>query len=242
MDNLLSNESAILLVMLFVVIFLIYKTYQTSLTSKTFIVNIYLYILVALLFIAVMGKYTQSLQITDVNNTWKMVIVYFIFAFAGISMMISDKLFINHVGFLLLLLALSLIIGSSYKYANNVTQATTITAIIVAILTTIVFTTSEENLIRMKDWLPNLTWILLCMILIELGYMCFSGGNETVYRMISISIIILFGFFILSDTSRLIIESKNTECKSHMCVNYPLKSSSLILDYLNIFVNLLNHN
>ena len=241
--NLLSNENAILFVMLLGVIFLIYKTYQTPLTSKSFIINIYLYIMVALLFIAVMGRYTQSLQITDINNTWKMIIVYFIFAFAGISMMISDKFFVNHVGFLLLLLALSLIIGSSYRYANNITQAATITAVIVAVLTMVVFTTTEENLIRMKEWLPNLTWILLCVILIELGYMfLFDGRNETFYRILSISVIILFAFFVLADTSKLIIESKKTPCKTHVCINYPLKSSSLILDYLNIFVNLLNHN
>jgi len=159
--DLQSNEIALLIMMLFTVVFLIYKTYQTNVTSKTFIINIYLYVLVALLFVAIMGKYTESLKITDANNMWKMTILYFISIFAGMFMMTNDKFFINHIGFLLLLLALSLIIGSSYKYSTNITQAATITSIIVAILTMVVFTQSEENLIKMSDWLPKLTWILL---------------------------------------------------------------------------------
>ena len=236
-----SNEIVLLIVMLFTVVFLIYKTYQTNVTSKTFIINIYLYVLVALLFVAVMGKYTESLKITDANNMWKMTILYFISIFAGMFMIINDKFFINHIGFLLLLLALSLIIGSSYKYSTNITQAATITSIIVAILTMVVFTQSEENLIKMSDWLPKLTWILLIVILIELGYIIFSDIDKTFYKIISTSVIVLFGFFILSNTSKLLIDSKKIECKTHDCINYPLRSINLVTNYINIFVGLLDH-
>lgn len=236
-----SNEIVLLIVMLFTVVFLIYKTYQTSVTSKTFIINIYLYVLIALLFVAVMGKYTESLKITDANNMWKMTILYFISIFAGMFMIINDKFFINHIGFLLLLLALSLIIGSSYKYSTNITQAATITSIIVAILTMVVFTQSEENLIKMSDWLPKLTWILLIIILIELGYIIFFDIDKTFYKIISTSVIVLFGFFILSNTSKLLIDSKKIECKTHDCINYPLRSINLVTNYVNIFVGLLDH-
>lgn len=236
-----SYESIILLGMLFTTIFMIYKTYQTPVNSKSFVINIYLYVIVALLFIALIGKYTELSKITDVENMWKMIILYFVLGCTGISMMISDRMFITHIGFLLLLLALSLVIGTSYKYSSNVTQAATITAIIVIILTTIVFMSSEENLIRMKDWLPNLTSILLCIICIELGYMLLFDGNQEFYKILSVSVIGLFMFFILSDTSRLLLESKNIGCKTHSCINYPLKSSSLVLDYVNIFVRLLNN-
>ncbi len=237
----LSHENIILLGMLFTTILLIYKTYQTPVNSKSFIINIYLYVIVALLFIALIGKYTELSNITDVQNMWKMVILYFVLGCTGISMMINDKMFINHVGFLLLLLALSLIIGVSYKYSSNVTQAATITAIIVMILTTIVFMTSEENLIKMKDWLPNLTSILLCIICVELGYMLLFNGDKTFHKIMSVIVIALFMFFILSDTSRLLLESKGIKCQTHSCINYPLKSTSLVLDYVNIFVRLLNN-
>jgi FtsH-binding integral membrane protein len=231
---------AIMLCMLLSVVFLIFKSYKTPLDSKSFLVNVYLYVLVAVLFIGLVGKYAESLKITNVENTWKMMILYFIMAMGGIFMMTYKELHLNHIGFLLMLLALSLIIGVSYKYSSNVSQAAAITAVIVSILTMFVFMSSEEELLRMTSWLPNLTSILLGIIIIELGYMFLFDYSMNFHKFMSITVITLFIFFILSDTSRLIMESKNLECKTHDCINYPLKASSLILDYLNIFVRLLN--
>ena len=147
-DNSLSNNTTMLIIMLFVTVFLIYKTYQTSVTNKTFIINIYLYVLVALLFVAIMGKRAESSNITNPNNVWNMAILYIILGFGGIFMMTKDKFFVNHIGFLLLLLALSLTTGLSYRNSINVVRTATITAIIMAVLTIGVFATSEESLIK----------------------------------------------------------------------------------------------
>jgi len=78
-------------------------------------------------------------------------------------------------------------------------------------------------------------------ILIELGYIIFSDIDETFYKVISTSIIALFGFFVLSNTSKLLIDSKKIECKTHDCINYPLRSINLVTNYINIFVGLLDH-
>ena len=238
----MNIEIIILLAMMFTTIFLIYKSYQNPVNSKDYIVTVYLYICVALLFIAVMAKYAATLHITDPDNIFKMVIAYFVLTFVGISMMISNTFFVNHIGFLLMLLGLSLSIGTSTRYATNVPQAAMITALIVAVLTAIVFISSEERLIQMSEWVHSLLWILISIILIQLAYILISGGNETFYKIMSVSVIILFGFFILSDTSRLILQSKNLTCTTHSCINYPLKSSSLLLDYINIFVRMLSMN
>ena len=235
----MNNDIIILLFIMFTAIYLIYDMYKKPVNSKDFIVTIYLYVFVALLFIAVISKYSQNLSITDKENSFKLVIAYFFLAFIGISMMFSDKFFVNHIGFLLLLLGLSIMISTSTKYAENVTEAITITASIVSILTAIVFISSEESLIRMASWIKNLLWILICVILIQLGLLFFSQGNETIYKIMTVSIIILFGFFVLSDTSRLLLEGQNLTCQTHSCINYPLKSSSLILNYVNMFVGFL---
>lgn len=238
----ISNFMFIMSCMLFSTMFLIFKSYSTPLNSKTFLVNIYLYILMAILFVGLTGKYAESLNITNINNVWQMTILYFIMAFGGIYMMTYGELHINHIGFFLMLLALSLIIGVSYKYSTNIIQATTITSIIIAILTMIAFISDEKTLLKMTSWLPNLTIILLGIIIVELGYMFLFDYNAKFSTMMSITVVVLFIFFILSDTSRLILESKNLKCDTHYCVNYPLKSSSLILDYLNVFLRLLNIN
>lgn len=240
--KLFTNENVILFAMLLVTMYLIHNMYKTSVTSKSIIITMYLYIMVALLFIALMAKYTQTLAITNREHIFQMIILYFVLGISGISMMTSDKMFVSHVGFLLLLLALSLTIGSTYRYSSNVTQAATITAIIVGVLTLVVFTSSEERLMTMKEWLPNLMWILMCVIIMELGYLALFDYNQTFYRIIALTVIALFGFFVLSDTSRLILESKSTLCQIHSCINYPLKSSQLMLDYINIFIQLVKPN
>ena len=103
----------------------------------------------------------------------------------------------------------------------------------------IAFRSSEEILMKMDSWLPTLRWILFAIIIIELSYLLLFGHNDMFYNIMAVIVITLFVFFILSDTSRLLLESKKLECKTHSCVNYPLKSSKLVLDYINIFVRLL---
>ncbi len=235
----LNAEMTVLLAMMLTAIYLIYENYQKPVNSKDFIINIYLYIFVGLLFIAVASKYVGSSPISNPENAFKLVIMYFVMACAGISMMTSDQFFINHVGFLLLLLAVSLMVGTSTKYSSHVPEAASITALIVFILTAVVYFSSEETLIRMAGWIKNLMWILVCVIIIELGYIFFGGGDRKFYRIMSYTVIVLFGFFILSDTSRLILESKRLTCTTHSCINYPLKASTLVLDYVNIFLRVL---
>lgn len=228
----------ILLCMLFVTMFMIYKMYQTKLTSKTFLINIYLYILVGLLFVSFMGMFTKNMEIVEYEHTFKFIIVYFIAVCSGIFLMISDKLFINHIGFLLMLLGLSLIIGSSFKYSKNILQATTITSIIMIVLTIIAFKSPENNLMKMANWLPILLCILVGLIIVELGYIFFVGTNRTFSRVLVLAIVGLFSFFILSHTSNILLKSKKLTCKTHSCVNYPMESSGLLLDFLNIFTAL----
>lgn len=228
--------------LMLVIIFLIFKMYNSDVNSKNIVVLTYLYIIVGLAFIAMVTQYTKNMSITDREHIFQMVIMYFVLAFGGISLMISDKFFVNHIGYLLLLLALSLILGSSFRYANNVPQAASITAIIVGVLTVVVFSTSEENLVRMKEWLPSLTSALFCVILIQLGYLMLFNYNETFVKIMMGTIIALFCLFVLSDTSRLIIDAQETKCMVHSCLNYPLRASGMVLNYVNIFVNLLNGN
>lgn len=235
----MTTEIIILLAMMFVAIYLIYDIYQKPVSSKDFIINIYLYVYVALLFIAVVSKYAVSLNLTTPENVFKFIIVYLFLTYVGISMMFSDKFFVNHIGYLLLLLGLSLMISTSTKYSKNAPEAAVITAIIVSILTGIVFFSSEETLIRMAGWIKGLLWILVCVILIQLGYVLFAEWDPTFYKIMTITVLILFGLFVLSDTSRLLLESQNLTCPTHSCINYPLKSSTLVLDYINIFLRVL---
>ena len=234
----ISNGIIILLCLLFAIVFMIYKTYQTKLTPKTFLINIYLYIIVCLLFVAFIGNYTQHLKIINDKHIFRFIILYVILAFSGIFMIFKNDFFVNHIGFLLLALALSLIMGTHFRYSKNVSQAATITTIIMLVLTAIVFSVNEDTLIRMTKWLPTLTWILLFVIIAEISYMLLFDYNPTFNKVMSVLVVTLFSFFILSDTSRILMKAKNLPCNTHSCINYPKESTSLILDFMNIFSRL----
>ena len=239
----MKTETIILLGMLLTIMVLIHKVYQMPLNGKTFLINSYLYIIFSFIFIALIGKYTETMPITDRENMWKLVLLYFALGFGGICMMVMSESSVGrHTGFLLLLSGIALVIGSVFKYSSNVFQAAAITAGMVSIITFVIFISSEETLMKMKGWTNTLHWLLWIAIIAELAYILIVGvETPAINSVISMAIIGLFVFFILSDTSELLIKSKNLKCKEHSCVNYPLESSSLMLDYLNIFVRLTNH-
>lgn len=232
------KENIILFALLLTTICLICGMYKTQFTGKTFIITICLYIIVSLLAVSFIGKYMAQNNIEF--DGWRFILGYFVLAFGGIMIMNNDNLYMSHVGFLLLLLSMSLIVGNSIKHSSNIFNAALITSLIIFVLTAIVFTSSEDGLVKMAGWVHNLVWILLGIILIEIGFIIY-GGNETVHEIITMAGIGLFSFFILSDTSKLLLEAKNSECKFHLCVNYPKKTSRLLLDYLNLFVNFLHY-
>lgn len=237
-----DTGSIILLIMIMISIFFIYRMYQSPVTGKNVLIGVYLYIFVALLTIAYVGRIVASMDIDFQANSWKYILAFFVIACGGISLMTNSNFYLNHIGFLLLLLALSLTVGISFKYSNNIFQAVIITCIILAILTIFTFYSSEETMIKMSSWLPNLTSILLCLICAQFIYIFFFSYNRAFGKILSISIIALFIFFVLSDTSRIILEARMSQCRTQSCINYPLKSSSLVLDYINIFINFLNFN
>jgi FtsH-binding integral membrane protein len=233
-----SYDTIIALILLLVSVFLIYKNYQTPVTKKSYIINVYLYIFFSVLFVAIGAKYIASLEMINSNNYWKFLILYLVIGFGSIFVMIQSNFYYNHLGFLLFLLAMSLIIGMSVKNSKNAYQAALITGVIIIILTTLVYISSEERLIQMVSWLPGLTSVLCCLIIFEIIYLFFSKDYSH-FWVFNIMAIILFTFFILSDTSKILLDSKRIQCQTHTCINYPWASSSLVLDYLNMFVNFL---
>ena len=232
-------ETIILLGMLSVAILLLYKTYQKPVNRTTYITNIYLYDGIALFVVSLLGRYVQTLQITDQTNIVKFIILYFILGFGGIFLMVQDGFFKSHIGWALLLIGVSLIIGSSYRYATNIGQATAVTGVIVGILTLITFNSSDKQLEKMAGWNRRLVLILCGAIIVQLLMLVF-GYNETMAEVVKYGVLVLFVFFVLSDTSRIIKKANSIKTKDHTKINYPMESSSLMLDYLNVYANLLS--
>jgi FtsH-binding integral membrane protein len=238
MEKIEEHMYLILVLLMMAVLYAIYKMYQTEVNSKNFIVCVYLYVLLSLFLITLIGKYTSTLSITESQNVGVIIVSYFIMAFGGLFLIFQDKMFMNHIGLLLLCLSIGLIIGVSFRYANNIRNALILSSIIIFIFTLIAFCSNEEQLLKFKDWLPYLTILLFIIIVAEVGYLFLYGYNENFKKIMNATIIILFLGFVLSDTSKIMLESKNLNCIVHNCINYPKNVVGLLLDYVNIFVRM----
>lgn len=233
--NIFSPINIILFIFLLVVLFLIYKNYQQPLNSKTYMINIYLYTIVATLFVALAARYISTLSIVTPKNFYKFLILYLIIVFSSFFIMLSSNTLYNHFGFLLFLFGLSLVLAITFKYSDTIPQAALFASGLFLILTMIVFFSSEETLLKLGSLMPSLTSLLCLLIIVYLIVIMFYP-TISAFNLMSYLIIILFVFITLSDTSILLLKSKNLVCDHHSCVNYPLESTSLILDYLNIFL------
>ena len=234
----IDNVFIIFVVLFMATIFALYKIYQTEVTSQNFIRGVYLYILLSIVFITLLSQYTATLSITDSQNVGKMIILYLITAFASLSLIFNNNIYVNHLGLLLLCMSISLTMGVTYKNSKNINEALILTTIIVFGLTMITFSSNETQLLSFTSWLPSLTMILCLVIIVELGYMLFFGINETFHKIMAGTVVLLFSGFILADTAKLMLDSKDLGCVTHSCINYPKNVVNLLLDYINIFVRM----
>ena len=225
-----------LFVALLIFLWSIYKMYKTNVTPKSFIICNYLYIMVTLIAITLLGKVFECFKVTDINNKLPLMITYFILAMSGIFLMISKDIVKNHIGLTILIIALGLVIGTLFKNTINISNAIILTVGITLIITLFIFTSSKQNISTMANWTNVLGYILLTMIIIELIIIIWRKDNSGIYTIMKYSIICLFIFFTMADTSKILEDSKNITCKTHTCINYPLSSSGLMLNYINMFI------
>ena len=235
--NFFSTENIILFIFLLVTIFLLYKNYQTPVDKKSYIINVYLYILASVLFISIASQYIASLHFVNTKNYYIFLLLYLVLAFGSFFIMLQQNFYYNHLGYLLFLIAMSLIVGITIKNSEKIKKAAFITSGIVILLTLIVFIAPENTLEIMRSWMPGLMSLLCALIIIEIIAIIFFPSIQT-FKYLSTIAIILFVFITLSDTSRIISE-KNLLCNTHECINYPQRTTTLILDYVNIFLNVL---
>ena len=165
-DVLFSPVITILLIALLAAFMFTHKLYQSPVTPKSYLLGIYLYVFISALLIALFSKLiAMYIPAESKGQIVLFMILYILLALSSFSTMaIAQSPFYRHIGLAMLLLAMSLLFSLVYD-ANNMVQAAAITSLIVFAITSIVFYSSEENLIKMRNWLPSLT-VLLCGLIV----------------------------------------------------------------------------
>ena len=184
-------------------------------------------------------------QETTVRQIQKYMMVSFIVSLVSIIVLSLRPIFsksgyvFNHFIWLIFLASISFTL---YPYFKSIEYAATLQRVI--IMTTLIFLCMTSmvgiipNIIQStyKKMMVALLFSLIAIIITELYLISTNQYTNDLYQTMSYIVIFIFSLFIIYDTSRLYEYSKQ-------CVNspnYPLLSSGLFLDIINIFSRLMN--
>ncbi len=212
-----------LLILLGVTLFLIKSIYSKPVSSTVFITTIYLYVFASILVVTFLGQY--FIGISSSISLWKLTIVYFILAFGGICLMfVNDNFYFRHLGLILLLLAIGMVFGVIFKEESPelIRNVGLLTAAIIGLLSYIVYNSSEASIYKMSNWQVNLAYMLCGLLCLNVCLILF-GSSKTTFKIVNGLYSLVFIGFVLSDTSKLAIESKKFVGSNPYEINYPFE-------------------
>jgi len=249
--------SSIALLLLFSVIV---TTFITSnrvkdtgvLDVKSYVVNSYLYILLAILICSLTAVVVSDYMNTRISENdssvgqfvWYM-LGAFVVALISLFFVTSKNKNISHIAWLLIVVTIGIIL-----YNPTLTTSAVISAVLTVIILMVGLTyfagSLDDN--ALNSWGPYLMFALLGLIIFELfdiGLMFFSSNFNIKAlmqreKMYSIITIVLFSAFVLYDTKKIYQHAKQavSECGTNKCANYPAESLNLFLDIINLYVNI----
>ena len=251
MRNEIVNENLIPLYGLIgILALIIVKIYNTAFkggkfTCNRYILNTYLYILLALVIIS-LQNITMERQDVPVESIfgvfrgWAGLILLLVISIGLLMFLMSinpQRVILKHIVWLVFVLFLGVLAYPTYL------QTIQENTVIVTLLTTICILVGFSVLAFIKpewislSWGPVLAFILLGAIIGELCYYFFSKDKKVTGRSKAMSyfFIGLFVLFILYDTKKIQVNAKNCKTSS---VDYINESLGIILDALNLFQNM----
>ncbi len=232
---------------------LIAITYNTAFqkgffTCQKYILNTYLYILMALVLISLevltFDHYKINLD-KYMGGGWLsfIIILVVLIGLLLLTMMVNPRnVLLKHLCWLLLVMAFGFISFPAYKISkgNNTLPAVLLSLVgILVVFTSVAFI--KPDFISLS-WGPILFFLLLGVIITYLVFLLTlkkrkPDENMKFVKGISYFIIVLFIFFILYDTKQIMMAAK--KCKT-MTADYINQSLGVVLDALNIFMSLVN--
>jgi len=222
-----------------------------------FIKNVYLYLALSFSLCGVFIQIYNYLlntkadrnQLLEKEKTLQQIqnymMVTFIVSLVSIIMLSIRPIFsktgylLNHSLWLIFLASISFTLYPYFKsieYAGSLQRALIMTTLIFLCMTSIVGIIPNLIQSTYKKMMVALLFALVAIIITELYLIFTNQYTNDLYKSMSYVVIVVFSLFIVYDTSRLYAYSKQ-------CVNspnYPLLSTGLFLDIINIFSRWMN--
>ncbi|AYV80653.1 MAG: BAX inhibitor BI-1 [Harvfovirus sp.] len=214
-------------------------------TVNNYVVNTYLYILLAILLctltIIAMNKY----KIGENLGGWKMfgIFILLIIVLFGMQAVGRKHVFLRNVLWVVFIVLLGVILSPIFNLAVNtdVLWKSIITVVILVGVLTFIASRVPDN--YFDSWGTYLSVALLALIVFEiLDMLFFDPATSGRYKVYAVVAIVIFSGFVLYDTKNIYQNGKIAEaiCNDKRidraeCVDYPTQSVGLFLDIVNLF-------
>jgi len=227
------------------VIFLLIRNTQKELTTNDYVVNTYLYILLAVLLCSFMIIIIDKYNLLNNINSMMLLSIFIITIIILSAMAMIDKrqIVLRHILWLIFIAAIAVILFPIYDFAKhtNILWKSIITVILLVLGLTYIASRFPRSFF--ESWGTYLLVGLSGLIIFEILDLIFTGsgtGRQKIYGIIGI---ILFSGFLLYDTNQVYqhADSVVLDCQGITnqlkCTDYPIESLNLFLDIINLFSN-----
>ena len=209
-------------------------------TCEKYVLNTYIYICLSFLLIAFENLSLEYYNYRfNVSNIALLALV--ILLFVGIFFVGSvNNILLKHLVWLFIILGLGFTFYPLYrvsKYTKTFISALLTTAIIVILMTVMVFIKPE---LVSLEWGPALFWVLLIGIIMEIISNFFvkdKKDRDLKYKGFSYFFIILFTLYLLYDTK--VLQENAKTCNEKKGADYISESLGMFLDIFNILVRIM---
>ena len=231
-------------------------------TCNNLLVNTYLYVLISLILFHIMSSliinyelHIKFFKLTESLNFFLLLFGLF-FIIVGLTFIFHmnyKNIFISHFMLLVLISFFSLLISITYARLkkNNLYNKTFYTTLLLISVLLILFYFNQDLI---KEYLTDeyyyIVFILLFVVfIIQVFYITFIEYTNTTSIIFSSVILVIFGYFLLADTQRILNITKencNTalkncnertpyECNVEDYPSYPQKSFDIFMSIITIF-------
>lgn len=241
-----------IIVLIFGIIYYLAYNTQQQLNVNDYVVNTYMYILLALFFLIII-----MMSMDDINmkygtfnniNTCTILAIFVISIVILFSFNYIDRknYLLRHILWLVYIICIAIIIFPIYDIAKQTSILWKTIAAVILIVLGLTYMTSKFPIDYFNSWGPYLSMGLIGLIffwLIDLIFIDKSNqhGIQKIYGIIAI---VLFSGFILYDTQKIyqnanvaMLDCQNTN-NQLQCADYPQESLALFLDITNMFINM----
>lgn len=216
-------------------------------TCQHYVLNTYLYILMALVIIClqVLSFDLYNLDFTKYMGgiMYFVITLFFIIGILVLTMSINPRLvLLKHLAWLVFLTTVAFLAYPSYLKSkeNNTLRGVLLSLVAILVVFSVVVFIKPEFV--SFSWGPVLFFLLVGVILSHFIFMFTTNSrskkqNQNYIKYSSYFIIVLFIFFIMYDTKKIIVGAKLCKEKTADYIN---QSLGIVIDALNIFTSLTN--